>query len=173
MKTLRLVSILIILTFHSFGQCRLTTKSGSYDATCFERLTKESTGSNSGPEIAIAKNGKSGFLILKKPNTLNTQKFRGKVFIYLDDSSIITLLDRGVQWKVNDELFGQYNLTASEVNRLKEINISAVRFWVCFEGAECDSASEYFNNEFTDKLYNKQVIRIDFPKLISELFLEK
>ena len=106
----------------SYSQCVLLTETGSYDALCFKKLSKDNSGLMS-IEISIAKNGNSGYFIIKLP--LASTKFRGNVILYLDDNSTITLINRNVSWKVNGELYGQYNLTSEEIKRLKKVNIKS------------------------------------------------
>ena len=127
--------------------CTLVTKTGTYTALCFQPLRSE-FGGFLGAEISIAKSGNAGLLILRVPG--ERDDFRNNVIVYLDDNSVITLINRSVQWKVNQDLFGQYNLISSEIARLKASNIRAIRFWTCPYGAPdwvCDNAREYYNQD--------------------------
>jgi hypothetical protein len=166
MNSLILIGI-ILSAIPGFSQCQLSTKTGTYDAICFQKLSRDDF-STFAAEISIVKNRNAGFVVLKLP--FSDVKFKGKAYLYLDGNKTITLLDRGQQWKVNGKLFGQFNLSEAEILILKESNISAVRFWVCNEYEDCEDASEYYNKDFTDQLTKAKISRIDFPSLITDLF---
>lgn len=169
-RQILIILILGIPTMHLYSQCKLTTKNGNYDAICFEKLYRTNTTIGGGAEIAIAKDGKKGFFIIKLP--YSDTNFKGKAYIYLDDNSIITLIYKGTQWKVNDQLFGQFNLTETEITKLQESNINAVRYWTCpIKGIEdCGEASEYYNKSFTDDILKNKIERVDFPNLVKGLY---
>lgn len=172
-----MIKALTILTFcisivitDVYPQCKLTAKDRTYDAICFEKLYRGTFTIGRTAEIAIAKDGKRGLFILKLP--WSDTNLKGRAYIYLEDNTVITLIYRSNQWKVNGELFGQFNLTESEILKLKESNISAIRFWTCpFQGIDdCGDASEYYNKTFTDDIHKRAIEKVDFPKLVRGLF---
>ncbi|MBN1639091.1 MAG: hypothetical protein JW866_08995 [Ignavibacteriales bacterium] len=170
-----LVAALFFFSIGSlFSQCELRTETGTYEALCFNSLVDESGYTMMTPKISIAKNGKSGYFILKL-NSLGFGNLSGNVILYLDDNSRITLINRNLQWKVNDELFCQFILTANEISKLKEINIRAVRYWPYYT----DGAKEYYNKEHYSMFStpNKDGIptqeryeRTNLPELITKLY---
>lgn len=169
MKKLAHIIAILCITVTSYSQCNLLTETKSYEAICFKKLSKDNRTTNS-IEISIAKNGNSGYLVIKLQWT--DSKFHKNVILYLDDNTAITLINKNLSWKVNGNTYGQYDLTAEEIKRLKNANIRALRYWTCSrpEMSDCDDAKEYYNVEFKDTLFNKIIERVDFPKLISDLF---
>jgi hypothetical protein len=179
MKTL----FLFIVSFHLVrivsAQCSYTTGEKVYPSTCFEKLSSdENFCLQSDCEISfVKKNENSGFLIIKvqDPNMY----FINKTFVYLDDNKIITFIPTSKQWKVNYALFGQFNLTSSEIESLKKSNIRAIRFWTCtdliYGKSFCDNASEFYNPPCIDKTSLidqrfKEPERIGFNDIITQLF---
>jgi hypothetical protein len=139
-----LFALFLLLTIGNlYSQCEFHTDNGIYKATCFKSLVSDNGDYMLAPEISIAKNGNSGFFILKLGSLYSHGGLRGNVIVYLDDNSKITLINRNLQWKVNRELFCQYVLTTKEILKLKKTNIKAVRFWRSYD----DGALEYYNKD--------------------------
>lgn len=146
------------------------------DSRCFVKLS-----------IRVIKDDKKAFLAIKESSLISGYggssfpeegKIKGKVLLYLDDNTIITLIDRGKYDKVNGVYTTIYNLTESEVNRLCTTNIFAIRYSqivnpygepeaISLDNADCKSQI-YIPNE-------KPSItpRIDFPLQFRNLFKAK
>lgn len=174
MKTSIILLAFLITEITSVLNAQCTYNSGNriYEATCYKTLSPfEDNCIEFGCELSIVKNGKSGFLILKTSEMID--KYKGKVYIYLDDNTIITLLNTNKQWRVNGVLHGQFTLTENEIIKLKNSNIRAIRFWTCSSSefsSLCEDAKEYYNPPCTNFFLKKINVRIDFPKMISDLF---
>ncbi len=164
LKRLSIIGFCLIFHFVGHAQCQLTTSTGSYNAICFQKLYKDE--SPFGIEVAIARSEGKGFLVVKLPQ-LSAQSFSKKMYLYLEDSKIITLTNIGQEWKVNNELFGQFNLNESEISSLKKSNIAAFRY---FPYHSSDDAEEYYNRDFVSSLTNEKVNKVDFSFLIKTLF---
>jgi len=178
-KILTILVAILVSPVYMFSQCTFVSSAKTYDATCYQDLCFNETGSSctgGSFSVSVVKNGKVGFFILRYAEVFDN--YRGKVFIHLDDNTIITLIDKGKQWKVNGNLFGQFNLTEMEIKSLVNSNIRSIRFWLCSKHMPtdmCDSAIEYYNLEaegifLSQGIYFGRKSRIDFPSLISELF---
>ena len=74
--------------------------------------------------VTVVKDGTKGMMAFSN----GSYKISGKILLYLDDNSIITLVDRGTFDRVNSVYTSIYYLTASEVNKLKITNISSIRY---------------------------------------------
>lgn len=194
MKILILITHFSLLSILCFGQCRLLTETGNYDALCFKELDQDNSTERDGMErlsrgifgarvsISIAKKNHYGYFIVKIWGQRFNQngKMQGDVILFLDDESIIKLIDRNVSWNVNGEVFGQYNLTSEEITKLKKSNIYAIRFWNCGNTVPCNKSVEYYNLDikYTTDIppiagggESVHVIeRVDFPELITILY---
>ena len=175
-KILFIGLFLFFLSSISYSQCQLTTTNKTYKATCFESLLSGTQMPNSIPtpstaEIAIAQNGNSGFFILK-----SAARELKNVYLFLDDGTTITLIDRDYEWRVNYNTYGRYRLTVEEINKLKQSNIRAIRYWTGFDINS--SATEIYNKSKSYSSYdplemeskNHTHERVNFPKLIRNLF---
>jgi len=172
----KIILSVFLFTIHStlFAQCRLSTEKGSYEATCMKELIKPHY-TSSGIYIAIARVRDSGYFIIKNEDVFGTG-FHKNIYLFLDDGSRIKLIDRHLRWKVNDDLYGQYYLTKSEIERLKRTNIRAVRYWKCYDtGNGCyetpgQGALEVYNKAYQTIISHEWKDRINFPKLIRNLY---
>ena len=121
----------------------------------------------------IAKNGVTGFFVISK-STMTGSVVKGNVIIYLDDGSVITLLDRGKRDYVDGTSTNVYSLTAAEIIKLKNSIINTVRFTIKCPGTNCMSSED---GAFTAKNESEKGFsaysekkRIDTMALISSLF---
>lgn len=134
-KSIILICIVFFLSNYLEGQVTNKIFIGEkiYDATeVFE------VGSRSLPfyktHLQIVKvTNSSAFIIFKKNavcNALissNSRPIGGTTFIYLEDNSIIKLIDRGKFDCANNTFSIIYNLTSSEIDKLKKSNIHSIR----------------------------------------------
>jgi hypothetical protein len=75
-----------------------------------------------GIKFRVARDGNKGMIFFE-----DWARISGTVLLYLDDNTIIKLIDRDKFDFYNDTHITQFNLTAEEVNTLKSKNISAIR----------------------------------------------
>jgi len=128
-------------------------------------LKKDSYSSAVG--ISIIKRGAKGQFCIKIGYG-DEQSLSGKIFIYLDNGKVITLIDRNNEWVVNGDRFGLYELTTTEIGNLKHSNIRAVRYTTYTKFAHNNyQTSEVYNKEREDYGYTTK--RVDFPSLIKAL----
>jgi hypothetical protein len=132
--------------------------------------------------VVIAKNGKLGIIALESIGS----EISGKAILYLDDNSTIILMDRGIHDYVDRQYTSVYYLTTLEIERLKKTNISSIRYNSNYEGHLVKN--EDYKTTITETIpgtlktpdgeiyrptYETKTVvypRIDFPKLITNLF---
>lgn len=95
----------------------------------------------------VAKNGTSGFFVLSKEIRTGSE-IRGNAIIYLDDGNVITLIDKGKRDFVDNTSTNVYNLTLSEIDKLKNSIINTIRFTIKCPGSVCMSSED---GNFTGK----------------------
>lgn len=121
----------------------------------------------------IAKNGTAGFFVISK-GTMTGSVIKGKAIIYLDDGSVLTLLDKGKRDYVDETSTNVYSLTAAEIIKLKNSNINTVRFTIKCPGTNCESSEDgnfTAKNEFEKSFsLSSEKKRINTMELIVELF---
>jgi len=81
-------------------------------------------------EICIAKKDSlgNGYLMLSTEVPFTNVKLTGIVTLYLGDSLIVKCYDKGIYDNVNSKAITLYSLTKDEVNNLKKITITSIRF---------------------------------------------
>lgn len=77
-------------------------------------------------EICIAKHGSGGYLMLSVQSQFSY--LSGNVLLYLNDGNVITCIDRNIKDKVDNQSISLYNLTYSEIEKLKNARINSIRF---------------------------------------------
>lgn len=142
----------------------------SYKIIEFQELTTKGESSFTELKVSIGKDGENGLIILSKNDFSRDLKISGELLIYLDDGSIIRCVDRGVRDRVNSTITTVYFLTASEVNRLKGENINTIRYSILRFGNIEARAAENVRKKFFISPPEIEKNRVDFPKLINNLF---
>ncbi len=106
--------------------------SKSYPCTMSMRFQVGDNYSNQAINCIVAKNGNNGFFVISKETAGSIIK--GNATLYLDDGSVITLIDRGKRDYVDNTSTTIYNLTSTEIEKLKNSTINTVRFTIkCFQ----------------------------------------
>ena len=117
--------------------------------------------------IVFAKDGAKGLIILSSKLT-NSVKISGKLIIYLDDGTVISCVDRGINDNVDDVAISAYYLTNEELTKMKQSNINTIRYQI-----ECPICGPFNSWEGIYSASNKGSSRTDFSALISEFFKNK
>jgi hypothetical protein len=116
---------LILFCSQLIAQNSIYIGTKTYDATEEWQFTVE----NGYPEIGnatitFAKNGTNGFLMI----SVDTHHpLKGDVMIYLDNGNAILCKDTKMKDMHDGLTIGIYNLTASEIEKMKNSNISSIR----------------------------------------------
>jgi hypothetical protein len=150
----------------SYSQEFFFLKEKSYP--CTETFTLKSDSDNSDVKdlnVLLGKDGKLGVFIVSI-EAYSTRRITGKLIIYLDDGTVISCIDRGINDNVNEIASSAYQLTIEELNKMKNSNINTVRYTI-----ECVDCYMPFSPEnFTAS--NKGSSRTDFSAVIKEFFGE-
>lgn len=165
MKRLCLCIAFIITSLGTNAQSLFFIGNKSYPSTEAISLYSKSYVSKS-INVIIARNGMSGIIALSTESMLGTI-IRGKAFIYLDDGSVITLVDRGLYDKENNIATTVYYLTPQEIEMIRGSNINTIRFSI--KCKSCVSATDEGSYSVINS-HNPIYGRADFHMLISELF---
>jgi len=132
-------NILIILTATLFfaltakGQNLFFIGENSYP--CTETFTFQANSDKyyiNDLNVLIAKDGKTALFVVST-ETIDVL-IRGKLVIYLDDGTVITLTDNGNYDYVDKIASAVYYLTNEELNKMKNSNINTVRYKLEDEG---------------------------------------
>jgi hypothetical protein len=124
MKILYIIPLLLFCNI-SFTQNSIYIGTKTYRATQEWQFTIE----NGFPEIGnatitFAKNGTNGFLMI----SVDTHHpLKGNVMIYLDNGAAILCNDTKMKDMHDGLTIGIYNLTSSEIVKMKNSNISSIR----------------------------------------------
>lgn len=108
-------------------------------------------------------------------------KVIGNVKIYLDDNSVINLIDRYQTDCVGNTCYSMYNLTSDEIKKLIASNISMMRFKTSggsqFEKTDNlvynESNKPYGGGPYTESKAREGKTPSDFSKIVSEYFSNK
>ena len=163
-----LVILAITHTINTNGQNFVFIGENSYPST--EKYTLQS---NSDKEIindlllVFAKDGAKGLIILSSKLT-NSVKISGKLVIYLDDGTVISCVDRGINDNVDDIAISAYYLTTAELTKMKHSNINTVRYQI-----ECPICGPFNSWEGVYSASNNGSSSIDFRTIITEFYKNK
>ncbi len=113
-------------------------------------------------DVVFAKDGNAALFAVstKTPDLV----IRGKLMIYLDDGSVITLNDRGNYDYVDQIASSVYSLTNEELNKLKTSNINTVRYTL----VAVDGLGSSYEGNYSAS--NREGSKIDFPAMVSEFY---
>ncbi|MDO6809093.1 hypothetical protein Q4603_10740 [Zobellia galactanivorans] len=121
-----LISVLFI-TLTATGQNLFFIDENSYP--CTESFALQSN-LDDGEDLNVlfAKDGATPIIGVTTKSSLPGTLFSGKLIIYLDDGTVITCMDRGESYYVDDTAQVVYSLTNEQVNKMKNSNINTVRY---------------------------------------------
>lgn len=173
MKKVLILLLLGIIANKSFAQNIYLIGNKSYKAT---------------PKIGFRPNSTNGidFVILKKPDgsglialigesIMGDMAFRGTSFLYLDDGTRISLIDRKSYDFKDETATTLYQLTVSEVQKLSEVSINTIRATMKCVRCISSSAEGTFTVTNTYGYYQpglENSDRVDTAALVSSLFGE-
>tara|TARA_R110000764_G_scaffold225295_1_gene314715 strand:+ start:8941 stop:9849 length:909 start_codon:yes stop_codon:yes gene_type:complete len=78
--------------------------------------------------ILFAKDEATAVIAVTTKSSLQGTIISGKLIIYLDDGTVITCMDRGESYYVDDTAKAVYSLTNEQVNKMKNSNINSVGY---------------------------------------------
>ena len=160
-------TLMIIISMFRLSAQNGTFFIGSKTYSCTDKY--EFGGDDPLLSILIAKDGNAGLLVFIE----GYDKIVGTVLLYLDDNSIITCYDKNKYDEVNNYYTTVYNLTESEINKLKTTNVYSIRYnklsGLSMKSYSIVNRKGKLNFKFTNT-DNEKIPIIDFLKIITELF---
>ena len=104
-------------------------------------------------------------LIIVSSKLTDVVKIANKLIIYLDDGTVISCADRGINDNVDDVATSAYRLTASEISKMKGSNINTIRFEIV-----CPICGVFNLWEGVYSASNKGSSKTDFTKVVQRFF---
>jgi hypothetical protein len=118
-------------------------------------------------DLYFAKNQNNNFMVIFESDPIMT----GNVYFYLDNNSIITLVDKGIIDNIGESTYKIYYLTLNEVNKITSSNIKCIRYtYINFFMEKINEVvknEDYYKYSSTDGLSN--VKRVDFNEVLKSL----
>jgi superfamily II helicase len=164
-KILILVILAITHTIDTNGQNLVFIGENSFPST--ETFTLKSNSDSdriNDLNLVFAKDGTNSLLIVSS-KLVRTVRISGKLIIYLNDGTVITSIDKGINDNVDDIAISAYYLTNEELEKMKKSNINTVRYEI--KCAECIS-NPLFEGNYSAS--NKGSSKTDFAKVISNFY---
>ena len=106
-------------------------------------------------------------LIIVSSKLTDVVKIAKKLIIYLDDGTVISCTDRGINDNVDDVAISACHLTASELSKMKSSNINSIRFEIV-----CPVCGPFNSWEGVYSASNKGSSKTDFTKVVTDFFKE-
>ena len=116
--------------------------------------------------LVFAKDGISPLIIVSSKLT-DAVKIANKLIVYLDDGTVISCTDRGINDNVDDVATSVYRLTSSEIGKMKKSNINTVRYEIV-----CPICGVFNIWEGVYSASNKESSKTDFTKVVERFFEE-
>ena len=116
--------------------------------------------------LVFAKDGISPLIIVSSKLT-DVVKIANKLIIYLDDGTVISCADRGVNDNVDDVATSAYRLTSSEISKMKGSNINTIRYEIV-----CPVCGAFNYWEGVYSASNKGSSKTDFTEVVERFFEE-
>ena len=117
-------------------------------------------------KLVFAKDGISPLIIVSSKLT-DVVKIANKLIIYLDDGTVISCTDRGINDNVDDIATSAYRLTPSEISKMKKSNINTVRYEIV-----CPICGVFNIWEGVYSASNKESSKTDFTEVVEQFFEE-
>ena len=166
----RLVFILtLVLAFSAKMNAQNFTFIGENSYPSTERFELQSNSDKeeiSNLNLVFAKDGISPMIIVSSKLT-DVVKIANKLIIYLDDGTVISCTDRGINDNVDDVATSAYRFTSSEISKMKGSNINTVRYEIV-----CPVCGVFNSWEGVYSASNKGSSKTDFTKVVERFFKE-
>ena len=166
---MKIILILIffttIFTIDTNGQNFVFLGENSYPSTEEFTLQSNSDDENINDlKLVFAKDDSKALLVVSSKLT-DIVKIAGKLIIYLDDGTVISCIDRGINDNVDDIAKSAYYLTDEELTKMKDSNINSIRYEI-----ECPVCGSFNSWEGVYSASNMENSKTDFPNVISEFY---
>ena len=166
MKNVLILTAVLFTALNAIGQEFFFIGENSYP--CTETFTLQSNkDSEPNLNVTFAKDSTIGLIIISR-KTMYKVLIREKLFIYLDDGSVISCNDKGNNDQVDFIASAVYSLTNEDLSKMKNSNINTIKYTL---KNETDSYIDMIGGG-NYSASNKESSRTDFPTLINEFFSE-
>ena len=106
-------------------------------------------------------------MIIVSSKLTDVVKIANKLIIYLDDGTVISCTDRGINDNVDDIATSAYRLTPSEISKMKKSNINTVRYEIV-----CPICGVFNIWEGVYSASSKESSKTDFTEVVEQFFEE-
>lgn len=155
----------------------MTVKGGKqYTATPVWNFICENYAYDSDLEVQIAKTETGGILRLVIGVSNNNLIIGGRVYIILDNNSFIYCTDKGIRENKDGKSIAYYNLSASEISKLKTNRIENIRFRILGKSNSFSSDAGYFTATNKKQLFDpfdKSSNKLDTKADVKMIFKSK
>lgn len=166
-EQLILLVLSIMISITTKGQNFVFIGESSYPSTEQYSLESNSDKENINDlKLVFAKEGPNALIVVSSKLT-DVVKIAEKIIIYLDDGTVISCVDRGLNDNVDDIAITAYYLTTSELSKLKRSNINTIRYEIV-----CPVCGPFNSWEGTYSASNKESSKTDFTKIVAEFYNE-
>jgi len=164
-QTILIITLALFYAVNVNGQNFAFIGENSYPSTEKYMLQSNSDKEDIGNlNLVFAKDGTTALIIVSSKLS-DVVKIAEKLIIYLDDGTVISCTDRGINDNVDDVAISAYHLTASELSKMKSSNINTIRFEIV-----CPVCGQFNSWEGIYSASNKGSSKTDFTKVVSEFY---
>lgn len=114
--------------------------------------------------LVFAKDGATPLIIVSSKLTDHV-KIAEKLIIYLDDGTVISCADRGINDNVDDVAISAYQLSSSDLSKMKNSNLKTIRFEIV-----CPICGIFNSWEGVYSASNNGSSQTDFTKVVKSFF---
>jgi hypothetical protein len=139
---------------------------GEYSFPCTETFTLQSNLEDSDVndlKVLFGKD-KTGGVFIVSIKTVPTVRIKEKLIIYLEDGTVISLIDKGINDNVDNIASSAYFLTEEDLTKMKNSNILKVRYILKCEDCFASPSEGIYSAS------NKGSYKTDFPAIITAFY---
>lgn len=127
-KQLLITTLSLLMYFSVNGQNYIYRGDNQYESTNTWSFNLNAHYWTTNPEITIAKHDDGAYFMISIVVPFNSDSIKGNLTIILDDGTIIKCLDKGIKDYVDNTSTKLYNLTMTEIEKMKNSKINKIRF---------------------------------------------
>jgi hypothetical protein len=164
-QTIIFMTLALTFAINANGQNFAFIGENSYPST--ERFTLQSNSDDEDKgdlKLVFAKDGTT-ILIVVSSKLTDVVKIAKKLIIYLDDGTVISCKDRGINDNVDDIVISAYHLTTEEIDKMKNSNINTIRYEIV-----CPVCGPFNSWEGVYSASNKGSSKTDFTEVIAAFY---
>lgn len=163
--------ILLLISSLTFAQGKMVLiDKSSIDATEFWDFSVEKYAYSGNLKVQIGKNETNGTLLLQIETSNPTYYIGGTVYLFLEDGNVITCTDKNKRTSSDKTVQSYYNLTASEINLLKNNKLTDVRFKIIGTESQFSSPTGFFKAQNKIINFSAKDLNYDTVSAITKLF---